>query len=80
MERLFFDPLLNNYVSLAKEIGIASATQVREWDIGIKSPSETKSQRKIMEILYRKREALNQIIQEYEKLRRMEKWLESNQG
>lgn len=73
MERIYFEPLLNNYHTLAKEMGISSSEQVRQWDVGIKLPKQVKSQRKIMEILYRKREALDQLIQEYEALRGIEK-------
>lgn len=73
MERIYFAPLLNNYNTLAKEMGISSSKQIRDWDVGIKSPRQAKSQRKIIGMLYRKREALNQIIQEYEVLRGIEK-------
>ena len=68
MERIFFDPLLNNYRTLAKEMGVASPGQVRDRDIGAKLPSQPKSKKKILQILRQKKEVLDQIIQDYEAL------------
>ena len=73
MERIYFEPLLNSYATLAKEMDISSPEQIRERDIGVKVPKQIKSQRKIMEMLYRKREALDQLIQKCEALRGIEK-------
>lgn len=70
MEKIFFAPLINSYSSLAKEMDINNPEQIREWDIGSKTPTHPQSRKKILQILRKKRTALDQVIQDYEALYR----------
>ena len=67
-EKIFFAPIINSYSSLAKEMGINNPEQIREWDIGAKTPTHPQSKKKILQILRKKRTALDQVIQDYEAL------------
>jgi len=49
-------------------MGINNPEQIREWDIGAKTPTHPQSKKKILQILRKKRTALDQVIHDYEAL------------
>lgn len=73
MDKFFFGVLLNSYATLAKELGVSTAEQVRMWDNGKRKPS-LESRLKMLDLLRQKRNALSHQIQELEALYPKDSW------